>query len=169
MRIVLVLVLSVFAGAAFAAKKNTRKPAAAAEAQPQVKKINENFDGTWVGFCSPSATSGTSKLCTYVFKKDGSGDFSCEYFKDLRCTTKDTKTLKAGFKFMAIGVNEKDAKLNIDYADREDIRQEKARAFITGDVLRLQIYEVLRMPDVKDEKLEAQGVIPFFEFTRKRP
>lgn len=127
-------------------------------------KSADSIEGKWLGFCSPQATSGTGKICNYTFNK-GAGTYQCETFKDLRCTKKD-KSTSSSFRYTVQSSNEQNLKLNIEYNDREDIRQEKSRAYVTGDVLRLQMYEIFRLPDAKEENLEAQGVIPFFEFTK---
>jgi hypothetical protein len=127
-------------------------------------KTTDTLEGRWNGFCSPQATSNTGKICNYTFQK-GTGTYQCDTFKDLRCTKKHKSTSSA-FRYTVQSSNEQNLKLNIEYNDREDIRQEKARAYVTGNVLRLQMYEIFRLPDAKEENLEAQGVIPFFEFTR---
>jgi len=129
-----------------------------------------SLEGKWLGFCMPNATAGTSSMCSYSFKI-GSGSYQCDYFKDLRCATKDAKSTTASFRYSLRGGTPKTgpATVNIDYEDRTDIKQEKSRVFITGEVLRLQVYEVLRLPAEHDEKLDSQGVVPFFEFTKVKP
>ncbi len=127
-------------------------------------KSADGIEGKWLGFCSPQATSNTGKICNYTFQK-GTGAYQCDTFKDLRCTKKD-KSVSSAFRYTVQSSNEQNLKLNIEYNDREDIRQEKVRAYVTGNVLRLQMYEIFRLPDAKEEDLEAQGVIPFFEFTK---
>lgn len=131
------------------------------------KNMADALEGKWLGFCSPQATSNTSKMCSYTFQK-GAGVYQCEQFKDLRCSKKDSKSSSMAFHYTIQGSNQQNLKLSIEYTDRSDIRQEKSRTYITGDVLRMQVYEVFRMPESKEENLEAQGVIPFFEFTKAK-
>src|SRR5437868_11947444 len=119
-------------------------------------KSADGIEGKWLGFCSPQASSGTGKICNYTFNK-GAGTYQCDTFKDLRCSKKD-KSTSSSFHYTVQSSNEQNLKLNIEYNDREDIRQEKSRAYVTGDVLRLQMYEIFRLPDAKEENLEAQGV-----------
>ncbi|WP_413289969.1 hypothetical protein [Bdellovibrio sp. HCB337] len=142
-----------------------RSPAASSKATP--KNLQEVLEGKWTGFCSPQATSGTGRICHYSFSKDGTGAYRCEYYKDLRCGTKDSKTTSAAFKYKAHGEGEKSGRVTVDFEDREDVQQEKSRVFVTGDVLRVQVYEVLRMPASTDQS-EAQGVVPFFEYTKAK-
>ncbi len=137
------------------------------QAQAESKNMAADLEGKWLGFCSPDATKSTSKMCNYSFQK-GVGEYQCNYFKDLRCTKKDSKSTMSTFRYSIQSSNEQNLKLNIEYNDRSDIRQEKSRAYITGKVLRMQMYEIFRLPDVKVEDLEAQGVIPFFEFTKAK-
>jgi hypothetical protein len=139
----------------------------AVQVNARPKSMAEALEGKWIGFCSPQALSNTGKICHYTFQKD-SGTYQCEYFKDLRCNKKDDKVTTVAFHYTIQGSNEQNLKLNIEFADRPDIRQEKSRAYITGSVLRLQVYEVFRLPDVKEENLDAQGVLPFFEFTKAK-
>jgi hypothetical protein len=140
------------------------------EAPAAAKTLQESLDGKWQGFCSPNATANTSRMCAYSFQKKGTGTYQCDYYKDLRCTTKDSKTTTAAFGFTVSGGTEKTGKVNLDFVDREDVKQEKSRFYITGDVLRVQVAEIFRMPESKTEDLEAQGVIPFFEYTKvKKP
>lgn len=132
------------------------------------KTLQDSLDGKWQGFCSPLATTNTGRICTYSFLKNGSGTYQCDYYKDLRCTGKEAKTTTAPFQFTVSGGTEKTGKVSLDFLDRDDVKQEKSRFYITGDVLRVQVYEVFRLPEVKEENLEAQGVIPFFEYTKEK-
>jgi hypothetical protein len=140
------------------------------EAPAAPKTLQESLDGKWQGFCTPIAAANTSRQCNYSFQKAGTGVYQCDYYKDLRCTStsKDSKTTSAPFRFTVSGGTEKTGKVNIEFIDRDDVRQEKSRFYITGEVLRVQVYEVLRMPEIKEENLEGQGVIPFFEFTKTK-
>jgi hypothetical protein len=131
------------------------------------KSFIDSLEGKWVGFCSPLATSGTSKICTYTFKRS-SGTYSCEFYKDLRCANKSSETSQIQFKYSVSQSQEKTGKVTLDFQDFKDVTQEKHGFFITGDVLRVQTYEVVRLPSSKSENLEAQGVVPFFEYTRSK-
>ncbi|MGZ3742215.1 MAG: hypothetical protein ACXWRE_00700 [Pseudobdellovibrionaceae bacterium] len=130
------------------------------------KTFQDHLEGKWQGFCTPQALTNTGKMCNYTFKKGGSGIYECDYYKDLRCSTRDQKTTTSIFQFTINGGDEKTVKVNLIFSNREDVKQEKSRFYITGEVLRVQVYEVFNMPETKKEDLESQGVIPFFEYTR---
>jgi hypothetical protein len=136
----------------------------AASAAP--KTLQDTLDGKWQGFCLPQAETGTGRMCSYSFQKNGIGTFQCEYYKDLRCTSKGSKTTMAPLRFTVSAGTEKTGKVSLEFSDREDVKMEKSRFYVTGDVLRVQVYEVFRMPEGKDEKLEDQGVVPYFEYTK---
>lgn len=130
------------------------------------KNMQDALIGKWLGFCSPQALTNSSRLCSYTFKKSGSGVYECEHFKDLRCSGKAEKVISSAFNFKVFTEPDKTGRANIEFIDREDIRQEKSRMYLTGDTLRVQVYEVMRMPAANEEKLDSQGVVPFYEFTK---
>lgn len=140
--------------------------ASANPAAVKSKTMHESLIGKWLGFCSPHATTNTSRLCSYTFQKSGAGVYQCEHFTDLRCSGKADKVVNSAFNFKVFTEPDKTGRANIEFVDREDIRQEKSRMFLTGDTLRVQVYEVMRMPASAEEKLDVQGVIPFYEFTK---
>lgn len=136
------------------------------------KPSNDILSGKWLGYCAPQADSKTSRMCSYTFKKDGSGTYQCDYYKDLRCATKDTKSTSSPFHFSIANGDGKTGKVNIEFSDREDVKEERSRYYISGDVLRFQVYQFMRLPaeskDTKEESSEAQGIVPFFEYTREK-
>jgi hypothetical protein len=136
----------------------------------QAKTLQQSLEGKWQGYCSPNATEGTSKMCSYNFSKNGEGNYQCEQYKDLRCKAKAKKNLNNPFHYSVVQEHDKTGKVSLDYDELKDVKQEKHRVYITGDVLRVQTYEVVRLPSSANqaENLEAQGVIPFFEFTRAK-
>lgn len=159
------IVLFVLMLASFAYAGRGTASSSAAKAAP--KNLQDVLEGKWTGYCSPQATTGTGRICHYNFQSNNTGSYRCEYYKDLRCETKDSKSTTAAFRYKAMGEGEKSGRVTIDFEDREDIQQEKSRVFVTGDVLRVQVYEVLRMP-ANEDKSEAQGVVPFFEYTKSK-
>jgi len=135
----------------------------------RAKSFQDSLEGKWQGFCSPVAIAGTSKMCSYTFFKNGKGAYTCDYYKDLRCGEKEAKTTNMTFSYNLSQPTDKTAKVTLDYSSLDDdVKQEKHRFFITGNVLRVQTYEVVRLPSSKPENLEAQGVVPFFEYTRAK-
>ncbi|HEY8272414.1 MAG TPA: hypothetical protein VIG33_16095 [Pseudobdellovibrionaceae bacterium] len=135
-------------------------------ASATAKSFQNLLEGKWQGFCSPQALTNTGRICAYTFQKSGSGTYQCDYYKDVRCTSKDSKSITSPFQFTVSGAGEKAGKVSLIFLDREDVKQEKSRFYITGDVLRVQVSEVFSAPEAKKEDLEAQGVIPFFEYTK---
>src|SRR5437868_6587289 len=90
-------------------------------AQAAPKTLQDSIEGKWLGFCSPQANSNTGRICSYTFQKAGVGTYQCDYYKDLRCTTKDSKSTAAPFHYTASGTSDKIGKTNIEFNNREDI------------------------------------------------
>lgn len=116
--------------------------------------------GSWLGYCDPIGTHDGSRLCSYEFKKDNTGIYSCDFFSDLRCETKIKKIFKNNFTYLT-PVKEQ---IKIIYPKDYEYDYELDRIVIDGELMRQVGIEVKKRSDKETYKA---FVGPFY-FTRKK-
>lgn len=120
------------------------------------------YVGAWKGYCDPLFETQNSQMCSYKFNKDKSGVYTCEKFKDLRCTESSGEKMELKFSFKDLKGEQNSNQIKLKFKSGEFI--EETYVLESKDkILSLTGIEAHK----KGEKEPFKATTPVYYFTRE--
>lgn len=122
---------------------------------------SKSFIGKWIGYCDALVQTQSSQICSYIFNQNKSGLYTCEKFKDLRCTLPNGKKTELIFSYSDKKIANTIAKLNLNFSSG-DLGTETVIIKIDGDILTLNSKDATE----KGDKSPTRVLMPPIHYIR---